>query len=210
MTAETFSLLEAYMHTCMDATAHDVQHVYRVLKNARAIAADEPDVDTDVLEAAVLLHDIGRPAQLKDPALDHAEVGAELAYDFLLSHGFSAEFAGRVGHCIRAHRFRRSCAPETLEAKILFDADKLDVTGAIGVARTLLYQGQTDRPLYAVDREGRLVESDEAPSFFREYHFKLENLYDKFYTKKGAALANARRQAAVDFYEALRAEIGMD
>ena len=67
---------------------------------------------------------------------------------FLRENGFSPAFAGRVGDCIRTHRFRSSAPPESLEAKILFDADKIDSSGAMGVARTLLYQGQMGQPLY--------------------------------------------------------------
>lgn len=47
------------------------------------------------------------------------------------------------------HRFRKNRPPESPEAKILFDADKLDVTGAMGVARTLVYQGTMAQPLYS-------------------------------------------------------------
>ncbi len=210
MNPESFSLIEAYMRSCMDAAAHDVLHVYRVLQNARAIAAGEENVDLDVLEAAALLHDVGRPAQLKDPAVDHAEVGADMAFAFLTGHGFSDEFAAKVRHCVYTHRFRKSRPPETIEAKILFDADKLDATGAIGLARTLVYNGQVDRPLYASDEHGnaKLDENEESPSFFREYHFKLKHLYDRFYTKTGAALAAGRRKAAEDFIAALEEEIG--
>ena len=208
MTSEAYTRIEAYMRSCMDATAHDRQHVYRVLKNARHIAEGMPGVDMDVLETAALLHDIGRPAQLKDPALDHAEVGAEMAEAFLKGEGFEPAFIAAVCHCIRAHRFRKALPPETVEAKILFDADKLDVTGAIGIARTLLYQGQTDRPLYDADEAGTpLLTGSDAPSFFKEYNFKLKNLYDRFLTERGALLARERQKAAVDFYEALTREI---
>lgn len=209
MTLENDKLIETYMRSCMDACAHDVQHVYRVLKNAERIAEGMAGVNTDVLRTAALLHDIGRPVQLADPSKDHALVGGDMAYDFLVKNGFAAEFARRVKECIVTHRFRKSRPPESIEAKILFDADKLDVTGAVGVARTLLYNGQTGRPLYAVDAAGEILtgEADETPSFFREYHFKLKNLYDRFYTEKGAALAKERQKAAAEFYEALLKEI---
>ena len=138
------------------------------------------------------------------------DAGADMAFDFLTGHGFSEDFAAKVRHCVYTHRFRKSRPPETIEAKILFDADKLDATGAIGLARTLVYNGQVDRPLYASDGHGKpkLDENEESPSFFREYHFKLKHLYDRFYTKTGAALAAGRRKAAEDFIAALEEEIG--
>lgn len=202
-------LIENYMQSCMDLCAHDVQHVYRVLKNAENIAEGMEGVNRDVLLTATLLHDIGRSIQMQDPTKDHARVGGDMAYDFLLQNGFDADFALHVKKCIVTHRFRKSEPPESIEAKILFDADKLDATGAIGIARTLIYNGQTRRPLYAVDENGEILtgETEETPSFFREYNFKLRNLYDKFYTEKGAALARERQKAAESFYSALLTEI---
>ncbi len=99
----------------------------------------------------------------------------------------------------------------SIEAKILFDADKLDVAGAIGIARTLLYKGQVSEPLYSVCPDGSVSggENDTAPSFFQEYKYKLEKLYENFLTKKGAELAIERQEAAVAFYESLRREVGM-
>jgi len=205
----TYSGLEAYMQTCMADSAHDKEHVYRVLANAMVIAEKEPDVDMDVLICACLLHDIGRADQLRDPTLCHAQVGADRAYEYLLDSGFSEPFARHVRSCIQTHRFRKNAPPESLEAKILFDADKLDVVGAIGVARTLVYKGTVCSPLYTRRPNGTISDGreDRDPSFFQEYCFKLEKLYDRFYTETGRELALQRRQAAVSFYENLYAEV---
>ena len=205
----TYQLLERYMLSCMGDSAHDKHHVYRVLYTALEIAAREGPVDADVLIAACLLHDIGRREEFEDPSLCHAEVGAEKAAAFLLEHGFDRAFADKVAHAILCHRFRSGRVPQSLEAKILFDADKLDVCGAIGVARTLLYNGAMARPLYSLDGEGRVSDGteDAAPSFFREYKHKLEKLYGSFYTETAAAMAAGRRGAAEAFYESLLEEV---
>ena len=209
MTKETYELIENYMLACMEDSAHDKEHIYRVLYNALEIAKTEADVNYDVLIAACLLHDIGRKEQFADPTLCHAAVGAEKAFRFLRENGFDEAFAQQVHHCILTHRFRKATPPETLEAKILFDADKLDVTGAIGIARTLMYKADMAEPLYHVLPTGQISDGseDSGPSFFREYKFKLEKLYDKFYTARGAQLAQARRQIAADFYENLYREV---
>lgn len=208
MTHELYEKIEEYMRSCMDDSAHDEEHIYRVLNNALVIAKSEQTVDYDILITACLLHDIGRPAQLKDPKICHAAHGSEMAYRFLTENDFPAPFAQSVQDCIRTHRFRKSDPPQSMEAKILFDADKLDVVGAVGIARTLAYQGTIGAPMYTRKEDGSISdgEGDTIPSFFREYHFKLTKLYDRFYTQKGKELALERQKAAKDFYEAIYAE----
>ena len=209
MTRKCYEAIEHYMLTTMDDSAHDAEHVYRVLYNALEIAKTEPGTDMDILICACLLHDIGRPDQVADPRVCHAEVGSEKAYRFLLELGMEESFAGQVRHCILTHRFRKNLQPQTLEAKILFDADKLDVTGAIGIARTLQYRGTLTEPLYRHLPDGTISDGthDLGHSFFREYKFKLEKLYDRFYTQKGAELAMGRRAIAQAFYERLYQEV---
>lgn len=209
MERETFEKIESYMLSCMGDSAHDREHIYRVLYTALQIAREETDVDTDVLVCACLLHDIGRREQFADPQVCHAQVGGEKAYRFLTENGCSPAFAGHVRDCIVTHRFRKQSPPESLEAKILFDADKLDVTGALGVARTLMYAGTVSAPLYTRRADGAVSDGqgDSESSFFREYHFKLKNLYGKFYTRAGSAMAAQRRKAAEDFYRALLGEV---
>ena len=204
MKLETFDLLETYMQQCMGDSAHDGEHVRRVLHLAMEIAASEPDADRDVLIAASLLHDIGRAEQFADPNLCHAKVGAEKAYRFLRENGFTEAFSAHVRDCIRTHRFRSDDPPATIEAKILFDADKLDVTGAIGMARTFFYAAQTGQPLYTVLPDGSVSDgSAEEPgchSVLREYKFKLERIYDRFLTRRGSEMAQARRGNAAQIY----------
>ena len=209
MKREIFELLEGYMISCMADSAHDREHVYRVLYTALDLAEGETGVDRDVLIAACLLHDIGRQAQFENPSLCHARVGAEMAFSSLLAEGFSETFARKVRHCIETHRFRRNNPPVTVEAKLLFDADKLDVAGAIGIARTLMYQGQTVRPLYTVAENGRVCDGtgEREDSFFREYKFKLETIYDRFYTRRGREEAWKRKAAAEAFYDSLLREV---
>lgn len=209
MNQETYRLLETWMHSCMTDSAHDREHVYRVLYTALDIATGEENVDRNVLIAACLLHDVGRQEQFADPTLCHAQVGGEKAYRFLLENRFEEDFARQVKACIVAHRFRKSNPPESIEAKILFDADKLDVTGAIGIARTLLYSGQHSRPLYSVTEDGSVSggAGDTEDSFFREYKFKLEKIYNRFYTIRGREEARKRKEAAVSYYENLLREV---
>lgn len=208
MNKETYSLLENYMLTCMEDSAHDNEHVYRVLYNALEIAKSEDGVDYDVLIASCLLHDIGRKEQFENPSLCHAMVGSKKAYDFLIENGFEIGFAEKVKHCIQTHRYRKNNQPQSLEAKILFDADKIDVAGAMGIARTLIYKGIVSEPLYSVLPNGMVSdgENDTTPSFFQEYKYKLENLYTSFYTIKAAEIAKERRRIAVDFYNCLYQE----
>ena len=208
MKKEVYQLLESWMHSCMTDSAHDREHVYRVLYTALELAGGEENGNYDVLIAACLLHDVGRQEQFADPALCHAQVGGEKAYSFLVEKGFDADFARHVKDCIVSHRFRKSNPPESIEAKLLFDADKLDVTGAIGVARTLMYSGQNLRPLYSVNRDGICDGTDDPEdSFFREYKFKLEKIYDRFYTVRGREEALGRKAAAVSYYENLLREV---
>ena len=128
-------------------------------------------------------------------------MGSEKAYRFLKGHGFASGYAEQVKQCIRTHRYRRDDRPQSLEARILFDADKLDVAGAIGIARTLVYKGAVAEPLYSVSAQGEVLtgENDTKPSFFQEY----------FYTEKAAKIAKERQQSAVDFYNALYREASL-
>lgn len=205
-----FQQYTAYMESCMKDAAHDSEHIYRVLHLARKIGrAQTQTLDWDVLETACLFHDIGRQTQYGHPELCHAQVGGQMAYDYLIGLGKSPEFAGRVKVCIQAHRFRSQTGPESLEAKILFDADKLDVTGVMGITRTLLYQGKVGTPLYTRE-EGEIVlspSSADPESFLKEYNRKLRSLYALFYTEEAKRMALERQEHAVTFYENFLAEL---
>ena len=151
----------------MKDSAHDKEHVYRVLYTALAIAKKEGKADVDVLIASCLLHDIGRQEQFADPKICHARAGAKKAYDFLKENGFSDEFSKKVSQCILTHRYRRSNLPESLEAKILFDADKIDVAGAVGIARTLVCWMGRRKNLLLFSRNTNISWRESIPVFSR-------------------------------------------
>ena len=209
MDKKTLSFIENYMLSCMQDSAHDKEHIYRVLYTALDIARTETSVNYDVLICACLLHDIGRKEQFENPEVCHAAAGSEKAYRFLTENGFEKDFAEHVKNCIKTHRFRKNAPPESLEAKILFDADKLDVTGATGIARTLIYEGAVNEPLYSLSADGQVSsgETDTISSFFHEYHYKLKKIYNNFYTEHGAKLACDRRKIADLFYNEIYKEV---
>jgi uncharacterized protein len=203
-----YTAIENCMLGLMKDSAHDCQHIYRVLYYCLDIARGT-GADMDVLVAAALLHDIGRADEYKDKSADHALVGAGMAHEFLLRLGWAEAKAARVRDCIASHRYRNDLKPESLEAKILFDADKLDATGAIGIARTLMYKALVDQPLYTVRPDGRVAtgDGDGGKSVFQEYHWKLKGIYTRFFTKRAEEIALARRQAAIDCYESMYREV---
>ncbi len=212
MNGRTYKAIEDYMQLQMGDAAHDCQHIYRVLYQALKIAQSHPEVDKDILIAACLLHDVGRQAQFNDPSLCHALEGSKMAYVFLKELGWEESRCRHAADCVATHRFRREDPPKTIEAKILFDADKLDVTGALGIARSLIYQGEMNVPLYRVKTDGRVCDGsspDAQGSFFKEYHYKLSKLYDRFFTEEAAQIAGERKAILEDFRNALLQEISL-
>ena len=211
MKRSEYEVIEKYMMECMNDSAHDRLHVYRVLYLALEIAKKEKDVNLDILITACLLHDIGREQQFLDPTVCHAQAGAEVAYGFLINQGWSDENAQHVKDCISTHRFRGDNIPKTIEAKILYDSDKLDITGAIGIARCLIYAGITSEPLYKLDENGKVMEapSGEESSFFQEYNFKLKKIYAGFYTERGKIIAAEREAISKQFYESMLNEVAL-
>lgn len=209
MKTTDYNLFEQYMLSCMTDSAHDKEHIYRVLYTALDIAEHENEVDKDILITACLLHDIGRQEQFENPNLCHAIIGADKAYSFLIKNNYNIEFAKNVCDCIKSHRFRENNTPQSIEAKILFDADKIDVTGTLGIARTLLYKAQVNEPLYSLNDNGEVCDGskDTSPSFLQEYKFKLERLYSNFYTNRGTEIALERQQSATTFYDSMLKEI---
>ena len=210
MDKRMFERIERHMLEKTEDSAHDRTHVERVLCGALDIARHEKNVNFDVLIAACLLHDIARPLQATDERVCHARAGAEMAYRFLQENGWSEAQCAHVRDCVRTHRFRIDDVPQSIEAKILYDADKLDVTGALGIARTMQYGGQMGEPLYVLDENGAIVLEGggaDVSSFVQEYHFKLKKLYGRFYTARAALLAREREKTMTEFYGSLYREV---
>lgn len=203
MTRDRYEEITAYMDECMSDAAHDREHVLRVLGYAMTIAESEPTVDRDLLIAACLLHDIGRSAQFRDPTLDHAAVGADMARDWLASHGYSVEFAEKVRTAIRSHRYRTGGRAESIEAQILFDADKLEACGMMGLFRTISYKAHVDEPYYTLNADGLADFRGDAPeSVVQEYCHKLAKVPDKMYTARGREMAqilSAEQRRTMEF-----------
>lgn len=200
---------ERYMLECIENdAAHDRFHIYRVLNIAIDIAQYEKNVNFYILIIACLLHDIGRKAQDENPTVCHAEAGGKMAYDFLKKEGMKEKEAFLVKVAIEAHRYRSNHFPQSIEAKILFDADTIDATGAMGIARSLQYEGKHAIPIYNVDSLGNVITAlEKQDSFFKEYKYKLEKLYERLYTQRGKEIAYERKQIARKFYNALLDEV---
>lgn len=196
------------MKSLMSDSAHDSLHVYRVLYMAMNIAETEKSADKDVLITAALLHDIGRALQFEDPSLCHAKEGARMAYDWLTSKGWDEAFSAHVRDCILSHRFRGDHPPETLEAKILSDADNLDSTGALSAARSFFYSAEAGGPIYLLAEDGGVLTDpvDDNITFAQEYTFKLHKVHKRFYTRRGKELAEERHVILDQYYEAFLRE----
>ncbi|MFP3852896.1 MAG: HD domain-containing protein [Anaerolineales bacterium] len=196
---------------------HGFDHVLRVYRMARRLSEEE-GADAEILAAAALLHDVSgaAPAARKDEPderSNHEHASASFARELLLAEGWDEQRIEAVEHCIRAHRYRGEAEPRTLEAKILFDADKLDVVGAFGIARTLGYANQAGQPAYApvseqFQRTGEL-EDGEPHSAYHEYLYKLRNVRNRLYTDSARQLAEAREKLMHTFFEQLKQEAEM-
>lgn len=188
--------------------AHDFDHVLRVTKLGIRIAQAE-GADAEIVRAAALLHDL--PTS-QTGRTDHHLAAAEFAADFLRAAGMDAPRIENVVHCIQAHRYRdRSLQPQTLEAKCLYDADKLDSIGAIGVARAFAHAGNHGSRLWnqpAADAPPDHAQP-EGPDYtpVHEYVYKLRRILETLYTPSAREIGERRHIFMTRFYEQLDAEM---
>lgn len=172
-------------------------HVTRVVGYAGRIANKSRKCDKDILYAAALLHDIGRIQAADRHRKDlrekgHAALGAAVAYEYLLQQGWGQKKAAHVCACIKSHSRNGSHPPASLEAKILYDADKLDILGAVGAARIIAYAGE-ETPLW--EPQGKNDGADSAKekrSIAAECREIVATTGNSLYTEEGRRLAKAK------------------
>lgn len=219
---EKYQHIKEIVEKELSCSAHNMDHVVRVYHLCLHLAEGEPDIDIDCLKAAALLHDIARVKEDTDPTgeVDHALLGARMADKILEDLCYPPERREVINHCIHTHRFRSTVKPQTKEAKILFDADKLDVLGAVGVARCFMVAGRYNEPLYIdtpLDEyvkenlvtktfKGRIKDiSKHAPNI--EFETKFKHIPDMLYTEKARKMAKERLKFMSQFFERLQKEI---
>lgn len=200
---------EARAYYPADDPVHGLSHVLRVYRLCEQIGREE-NADLRILRAAALLHDVEGDVDLRE---GHHLTAARFAEGVLQEEGWNQEDIAAVTHCIRAHRFRDNREePQSLEARILFDADKLDAIGAVGVARAVAYAVRAEMDVYAPPSPHYLktgeLQAGESQTVAHEYLFKLRHIKDRMYTKTGRALAQIRHQRLEDFFEGWLEEIG--
>jgi uncharacterized protein len=189
-------------------SAHDFDHVLRVVAMADRIAQAE-GADRDIVRTAALLHDIG----LDEGRAGHETAAARRAAEILREQGYAEAFCAAVAHAIEAHRFRSGPAPQTLEARVLFDADKLDAIGAIGVARAFAFGAHRGQKLWGTvppgygDQPAGVEADPRQHTAVHEFHVKLSKIKDRLFTPAGKQIADERHTFMVKFYAQLELEV---
>jgi len=199
----------------LSCSAHNLDHVLRVYNLCMFLSKYEENIDLEVLIPAVLLHDIARVKESKDKTgeIDHAILGSEMAEDILRNLKYEEDKIEKIKHCIITHRFRTDNRPKTIEAKILFDADKLDALGSIGIARCFMLAGQFGQSLSVknpidtnTSDNGRLKDVSKHSPFI-EYEVKFKKIPEKLHTKKAKEIGIERLKFMDDFFKRLDLEI---
>ncbi len=191
------------------STSHDFDHVLRVTALAERIATAE-GANMQIVRTAALLHDIAESSGRED----HHRRGAAMAREILADQ--PAGLIDAVAHAIEAHRFRSEPAPRTLEAQVVFDADKLDITGAIGVARAFAYAGERGNVIWNTPWRGIAVRGGDAVSQPKalgaaytpshEFVYKLDRITERLYTAAARAIAADRQAFMAAFFDRLDQE----
>jgi uncharacterized protein len=202
--------LEDFVAKCAGIDpAHDMLHVKRVVAQAKLFAAEEVDVNNRVLIAASWLHDVISRESDDGMRAPSSVRSAKLAAEFLHSENLlGAEEIDRVKHAIAAHGHTAGIEPETVEARIVWDADRIDALGAIGIARCAIVGGRFGARLYneaepfPADRE-----IDDRSYIIDHFYNRLFRLEETFLTRAGRREAGRRTAYMRAYIEELKKEI---
>ncbi len=188
--------------------SHDLTHIQRVWRNAAAIARTEPGADIELLLAAVILHDcvaVEKDSPLRAQA---SRLSAERARGLIAPFGWAAQRVDDLAHAIATHSFSAALAPQTTEARILQDADRLDAIGAVGIARCFYSGGRLQSGLYSAADPAALGRPlDDKRYALDHFKAKLFHVADGFLTPAGQAMAAERARFMHAFVDTMLAEI---
>ncbi|WP_438990985.1 HD domain-containing protein [Lentibacter sp.] len=192
-------------------SAHDLAHIRRVWANCQHIAKGEGQnatVDLELLHAAALFHDLVNLPKNAPNRAEASRLSAEAAAPLARACGLPEAKLPALKHAIAAHSFSAKIAPQTLEAQILQDADRLDALGAIGLARMLMISGALNRPLY--DHTDPLAQNrapDDTAFALDHFQTKLFTLADTMHTETARQIATERTTYMRAFLARLHSEI---
>jgi uncharacterized protein len=188
-------------------TAHDIEHIRRVVANARALAAHE-QADLAIVLPAAWLHDcvsVPKSSPLRSQA---SRLAGRAALEFLQSISYPAQYLPAIQHAIEAHSFSANITPQTREAMVVQDADRLDSLGAIGLARCLMLSGAMGRRLYdPLEPIPAARPIDDQANAIDHFYAKLFQLAEHMTTQAGRSEALKRTAFLQAFVDRLREEI---
>ncbi len=187
---------------------HMWDHTERVIQNCLHIGKKE-DANLFVLEISAILHDIKKPEEMNNKgSICHAMEGAKEAMKLLDKYNLKKEDLESICHCIESHRKRNSIEPSTLEAKILFDSDKLDGIGALGIGRMFMFASEVGAKLHDRDVDvSKTKEYSEDDTAYGEFLSKMQFVKDKMLTSEGKRMAIQRHKFMVAFFERINKEV---
>jgi uncharacterized protein len=189
--------------------AHDEGHVRRVVANVRKLAEAE-GADLAVVLPAAWLHDCVAIAKNSPQRSSASRLAAQRAGAFLRAAAYPAQYIAAIEHAIEAHSFSARVAPQTLEAKVVQDADRLEALGAVGIARTLITGGANGTPFYDFSEPFPIRRAaDDRTSIIDHFFTKLLKLAETMQTAAGRAAAAQRAQFLKEFLTQLGSEIGV-
>lgn len=218
---EKYKKIQEIVAKELSCSAHDLEHVFRVHKFCLYLAQYESSVNLDVLNTAALLHDIAKVKEDLDNSgnTDHALLGSKMAEIILKDLGY-IENLNHIIQCIKTHRFKGGNKPETLEAKILFDADKIDILGSIGIARSYMIAGKYGQNIYnniSIDSyikdnlvggnpKGRIMNiSRHSPNL--EFEIKMKKIPENLFTDKAKEIAKQRISFMDNYFSQLKKDV---
>jgi uncharacterized protein len=195
-----FEEIRTRSNECLRHSHHSKSHVDRVY-NLSIRIAEEENADLDVVKAAALLHDIARALEDEGKIEDHAAEGAKMARNILIDANFPRDKIDKVVHCIEVHRFKKNVKTEDLEAKILQDADRLDILGAIGIARVFTRGGWANMPIHDPSVPPKKKYDGRSLTSVNHMHEKILKVKDTFNTDTAKKMAKERHEFVEKFLE---------
>jgi uncharacterized protein len=188
--------------------AHDLEHVRRVVRNARELAKAE-GARLEVILPAAWLHDCVTVPKDSPQRAEASRLAAVQATAWLRDWGWPQALLPEIAHAVEAHSFSAGIPPHSIEAKVVQDADRLDALGAVGLARCLMLGGAMSRPLYVpADPFCERRPPDDQASCVDHFYTKLLKLEGTMQTASGRKEAGRRTEVLRGFLEELRREVG--